>query len=159
MGSVVEFSASPGRPSPTTECTGHRRSDYLSVYGRNKAARVAELADALDLGSSTERCAGSSPVSRIPLLAHRRAEGPVAHPHEMQPLSHLVDRSHGQSGRTEYDSDRAAVMGPAGVRRNLNRDRHLRFGEVLGSYRVILPLVMLFSFLFLPGLVPPGCSI
>ena len=28
-------------------------------------ARVAELADALDLGSSTERCAGSIPVSRI----------------------------------------------------------------------------------------------
>lgn len=27
-------------------------------------ARVAELADALDLGSSTERCAGSIPVSR-----------------------------------------------------------------------------------------------
>ena len=28
------------------------------------SARVAELADALDLGSSTARCTGSSPVSR-----------------------------------------------------------------------------------------------
>ncbi len=28
-------------------------------------ARVAELADALDLGSSTERCVGSTPSSRI----------------------------------------------------------------------------------------------
>lgn len=30
-------------------------------------ARVAKLADALDLGSSTERCAGSTPVSRTEL--------------------------------------------------------------------------------------------
>ena len=39
-----------------------------AVFGR-----VAEVADALDLGSSTERCAGSSPAS--PTTRTRRTDG------------------------------------------------------------------------------------
>ena len=41
--------------------------------GWRRLGRVAELADALDLGSSTERCAGSSPAS--PTIEDRRANG------------------------------------------------------------------------------------
>ena len=37
----------------------------LDIY--SLIARVAELADALDLGSSTVRCGGSTPPSRIQL--------------------------------------------------------------------------------------------
>ena len=36
------------------------------AYDDKSDAWVAELADALDLGSSTERCEGSTPSSRIP---------------------------------------------------------------------------------------------
>ena len=35
---------------------------------------MAELADALDLGSSVNRCAGSSPVARTILSVHNQPE-------------------------------------------------------------------------------------
>ena len=50
-------------------------------YIRIINAWVAELADALDLGSSTERCEGSTPSSRIFKLDHV----PVQHK-----FSHLI---------------------------------------------------------------------
>ena len=43
-------------------------------------AGVAELADALDLGSSVERRRGSSPLSRTELLILRWQLGPLTQP-------------------------------------------------------------------------------
>lgn len=43
-------------------------------------AGVAELADALDLGSSVERRRGSSPLSRTKLLILRWQLGPLTQP-------------------------------------------------------------------------------
>ncbi len=52
---------------------------------KNKQARVAELEDALDLGSSGETRAGSSPVSRISWVFTRfpcvGESGSMADPH------------------------------------------------------------------------------
>ncbi len=44
-----------------------------------KDAWVAELADALDLGSSTERCEGSTPSSRIFKLDHVLVQHNISH--------------------------------------------------------------------------------
>ena len=50
---------------------GYKRENKISLQNTNISdilihghAGVAELADALDLGSSVNRCAGSSPVTR-----------------------------------------------------------------------------------------------
>ena len=43
------------------------------AYDHVSDAWVAELADALDLGSSTERCEGSTPSSHIPKSKSNRA--------------------------------------------------------------------------------------
>ena len=50
----------PGRPQVALKGTGVERKSLW-----HKPARVAELADALDLGSSGETRTGSNPVSRI----------------------------------------------------------------------------------------------
>ncbi len=47
------------RSRPTTPLAAPKSRGYNKLF-----ARVAELADALDLGSSTERCVGSNPSSR-----------------------------------------------------------------------------------------------
>ena len=45
--------------------SGHRKSHAGAAAGKTiKYAGVAELADALALGASGKRCAGSSPVTR-----------------------------------------------------------------------------------------------
>ena len=43
-------------------------------FAFHKYAGVAELADALDLGSSVNRCAGSSPVARTISSVHNQPE-------------------------------------------------------------------------------------
>ena len=52
-----------------TFCNGNGKIDFIGAEcytdKRDWLAGVAELADALDLGSSTHKCAGSSPVARI----------------------------------------------------------------------------------------------
>ena len=51
-------------PTSTIACTGKCNEPALhGVYRPQFLAGVAKLADARDLGSRIERCAGSSPVS------------------------------------------------------------------------------------------------
>ena len=45
---------------------------FCSLYNRRNSADMAELADALDLGSSVNRRAGSTPVIRIKKGNHNR---------------------------------------------------------------------------------------
>ena len=52
-------------------------SSLRSVSSKRNQARVAELADALDLGSSAARCGGSTPPSRTFLLLPHWGQAPL----------------------------------------------------------------------------------
>ena len=63
------------KPDPTRA----RYDDLSKPPGARRQARVAKLADALDLGSSAARRAGSTPASRIEIRPGRERAGAAAH--------------------------------------------------------------------------------
>ena len=60
--------------APDFESVGRRFESYRAYMKHGLPARMAELADALDLGSSAARCGGSTPPPRMKLILRKMFE-------------------------------------------------------------------------------------